>query len=57
MDYGFVQFAGFTLGKAVSGFQTPWGASPVNLNTSNLLGGYDNSTGINQIAFCLPTMR
>jgi hypothetical protein len=24
---------------------------PVNLNTSNLIGGYDNSTGINQIAY------
>ncbi|CAN5471506.1 porin [soil metagenome] len=51
MDFGFVQFAGFTFGKAVSGFQTPWGANPVNLNTSNLLGGYDNSTGITQIAY------
>lgn len=25
LDYGFVQFAGFTLGKAVSVFQTPMG--------------------------------
>ncbi|MBJ3773961.1 porin, partial [Klebsiella pneumoniae] len=41
MDYGFVQFAGFTFGKAVSVFQTPWGANPVNVNTSNLIGGYD----------------
>ena len=24
LDYGFIQFAGFTLGKAVSVFQTPW---------------------------------
>jgi hypothetical protein len=51
MDYGFIQFAGFTLGKAVSGFQTPWGAYGANNNTSFLLGGYDNSTGINQIAY------
>ncbi|TXJ25055.1 MAG: porin [Afipia sp.] len=51
MDYGFVQFAGFTLGKAVSGFQTPWGAYGANNNTSFLLGGYDNATGINQIAY------
>ena len=51
MDLGFVQFAGFTFGKAISGFQTPWGATPVGLNTSNLLGGYDNSTGITQIAY------
>ncbi len=51
MDYGFVQFAGFTIGKAVSGFQTPWGAYGANNNTSFLLGGYDNATGINQIAY------
>jgi hypothetical protein len=51
MDFGFVQFAGFTFGKAVSVFQTPWGANPVGLNTSNLIGGYDNSTGITQIAY------
>jgi hypothetical protein len=24
LDFGFVQFAGFTLGKAISIFQTPW---------------------------------
>ncbi|MGL5168590.1 MAG: porin [Afipia sp.] len=51
LDFGFVQFAGFTFGKAISVFQTPWGGSPINLNTSNLLGGYDNSTGITQIAY------
>ena len=51
MDFGFIQFAGFTIGKAISGFQTPWGGSPVGLNTSNLLGGYDDSTGITQIAY------
>ena len=51
MDYGFVQFAGFTFGKAVSGFQTPWGAYGANNNTSFLLGGYDNATGITQAAY------
>jgi hypothetical protein len=51
MDYGFIQFAGFTFGKAVSGFQTPWGAYGANNNTSYLLGGYDNATGITQIAY------
>ncbi|HEX7912702.1 MAG TPA: porin [Paraburkholderia sp.] len=51
LDYGFVQFAGFTFGKAVSGFQTPWGAYGANNNTSFLLGGYDNATGITQIAY------
>ncbi|MBV5271946.1 MAG: porin, partial [Afipia sp.] len=49
-DFGFVQFAGFTFGKAVSSFQTPWGAYGANNNTSFLLGGYDNATGITQIA-------
>jgi hypothetical protein len=51
LDYGFVQFAGFTFGKAVSSFQTPWGAYGANNNTSFLLGGYDNATGITQIAY------
>jgi hypothetical protein len=51
MDYGFIQFAGFTLGKATSVFQTPWGANPTNLNTSYLIGGYDNATGITQAAY------
>jgi hypothetical protein len=51
VDFGFIQFAGFTFGKAVSTFQTPWGGSPVGLNTSNLLGGYDNATGITQAAY------
>ena len=51
VDYGFIQFAGFTFGKAVSGFQTPWGAYAANNNTAFLLGGYDNATGINQVAY------
>jgi hypothetical protein len=51
LDYAFVQFAGFTFGKAVSGFQTPWGAYGGNNNTSFLLGGYDNATGITQVAY------
>lgn len=51
LDYGFVQFAGFTLGKAVSVFQTPWGSSGANSSTSFLIGGYDNINGISQIAY------
>jgi hypothetical protein len=51
LDYGFVQFAGFTLGKAVSVFQTPWGSSGANSSTSYLIGGYDNINGISQIAY------
>jgi len=48
--YAFIQFAGFTFGKAVSQFSTPWTGYPGN-NTSFLLGGQDDVTGINQIAY------
>ncbi|MDP1883697.1 MAG: porin, partial [Bradyrhizobium sp.] len=48
--YAFIQFAGFTLGKAVSQFDTPWTGYPGN-NTSFLMGGHDDVTGINQIAY------
>ncbi len=51
LDYGFVQFAGFTIGKALSVFQTPWGSSGANSSTSFLIGGYDNINGISQIAY------
>jgi len=48
--FAFVQFAGFTFGKAVSQFDTPWSGAPGNI-TSNLIGGYDDSTGINQVSY------
>ncbi len=48
--YAFIQFAGFTFGKAVSQFDTPWTGYPGN-NTSFLIGGYDDVTGINQISY------
>jgi hypothetical protein len=48
--YAFIQFAGFTMGKAVSQFSAPWTGFPGN-NTSYLLGGQDNDSGINQIAY------
>src|SRR5664280_2520978 len=48
--YAFIQFAGFTMGKAVSQFSTPWTGYPGN-NTSFLIGGQDDVTGINQIAY------
>jgi hypothetical protein len=48
--YAFIQFAGFTFGKAVSQFDTPWTGYPGN-NTSYLIGGHDDVTGINQIAY------
>jgi hypothetical protein len=48
--YAFIQFAGFTFGKAVSQFTAPWTGYPGN-NTSSLLGGQDDDTGINQISY------
>jgi hypothetical protein len=48
--YAFIQFAGFTFGKAVSQFDAPWSGYPGN-NTSFLIGGYDDVTGINQVAY------
>ena len=51
VDFGFVQFAGFTFGKAVSGFQTPWASVAGNNNSSFLLGGQDTLTGITQVAY------
>ncbi len=48
--FAFIQFAGFTFGKAVSQFSAPWNGTPGNI-TSNLIGGDDVSTGINQISY------
>ena len=48
--YAFIQFAGFTMGKAVSQFSTPWTGYPGN-NSSFLIGGEDDVTGINQFAY------
>ena len=48
--YAFIQFAGFTMGKAVSQFTAPWTGFPGN-NTSYLIGGQDDDSGINQLAY------
>jgi hypothetical protein len=48
--FAFIQFAGFTFGKAQSQFDAPWGGTPGN-NSSYLIGGYDDLTGINQLAY------
>jgi Porin subfamily len=45
LEFAFVQWAGFTLGKSASAFNTPWHGYPGN-NTSFLGGGYDTVTGI-----------
>jgi len=47
---GFIQFAGFTFGRSASAYATPWHGYPGN-NTSNLLGGHDTVTGVNNIQY------
>jgi hypothetical protein len=50
VDFAFIQFAGFTIGKAVSQFETQWVlARPTN--SSGVTGGSDTTTGIPQLAY------
>jgi Porin subfamily len=48
--YAFIQFAGFTMGKAVSQFDAPWTAYPGN-NFDALVGGGSAVTGVNQLTY------
>jgi Porin subfamily len=48
--YAFIQFAGFTMGKAVSQFDAPWTNYPGN-NYDSLWGGSGTVTGVNQFAY------
>jgi porin-like protein len=48
--YAFIQFAGFTMGKAVSQFDTPWVNYPGN-NYDGLVGGGGTVTGVNQFTY------
>jgi hypothetical protein len=48
--YAFIQFAGFTMGKAVSQFSAPWENYPAN-NFDGLWGGGGTVTGINQFTY------
>ena len=50
MYYAFIQFAGFTMGKAVSQFDTPWVNYPGN-NFDGLVGGGGTVTGMNQFTY------
>src|ERR1700731_2483982 len=50
VEYVFIQFAGFTFGKSSSAYATTWNGYPGN-NTSNLLGGNDSVTGVNNIQY------
>ncbi|MDE2378281.1 porin [Bradyrhizobium sp.] len=48
--YAFIQFAGFTMGKAVSQFSAPWVNYPGN-NYDGLVGGGGTVTGVNQFTY------
>ncbi|QWG25639.1 porin [Bradyrhizobium sediminis] len=50
MYYAFIQFAGFTMGKAVSQFSAPWVNYPGN-NFDQLVGGGGSVTGVNQFTY------
>lgn len=48
--HAFIQFAGFTMGKAISQFSAPWTAYPGN-NFDGLVGGGGTVTGVNQLTY------
>jgi hypothetical protein len=50
VDYAFIQFAGFTMGKAVSEFDPQWALTKPHIG-SNYLAGSNNATGIMQLAY------
>jgi hypothetical protein len=50
VDYAFIQFAGFTFGKAVSQFDPQWALSKPYISSGQLAGS-NNATGIPQIAY------
>jgi hypothetical protein len=50
VEYVFIQFAGFTFGKSASAYATPWQGFPGNIS-SNLLGGQNTDTGVNNIQY------
>jgi hypothetical protein len=50
VDYAFIQFAGFTMGKSVSMFDPQWALSKPTIS-SGFQAGSNNATGINQFAY------
>jgi len=48
--YAFIQFAGFTIGKAVPQFSAPWTNYPGNI-FDGLVGGGGGLTGVNQFSY------
>jgi hypothetical protein len=50
IEYVYIQFAGFTFGRAASAYATPWQGFPANI-TSFLMGGQNSDTGVNSIQY------
>lgn len=48
--YAFIQFAGFTMGKAISQFSAPWTNYPGN-GFDGLPGGGGTATGVDQLSY------
>lgn len=48
--HAFIQFAGFTLGRTVSIFDTPWQSYPAG-GPDNIPGGSNHVTGVNQLTY------
>jgi porin-like protein len=48
--HAFIQFAGFTMGRTISAFDTPWVNYPAN-NFDGLVGGGGTVTGVNQFTY------
>src|SRR5262245_26382335 len=50
LNYAFIQFAGFTMGRTLSAFDTPWVNYPAN-NFDGLVGGSGSTNGVNQLTY------
>jgi len=50
VDYAFMQFAGFTIGKAVSEYDPQWALAKPSIS-SGVFAGSNDATGINQFAY------
>ncbi|MGO4716285.1 porin [Bradyrhizobium sp. 2TAF24] len=50
-DFLFIQFAGFTFGKAVSQFDPQWALAKPYIGGTGFISGSNNSTGIDQLAY------
>ena len=50
INYAFIQFAGFTMGRTISAFDAPWVNYPAN-NFDGLVGGSGSTNGVNQFTY------